>query len=160
MQLFFRPAEAKDVPILGDIFYRTVSQLAPQLYTAKQVEAWAKSPADTERFQNWILHPHTIIAYTKDLKIQGFSGIETNGHISSLYVAPESTRQGVGSQLLAKIIDYAHLQGITHLHSEASFFSKELFLRFGFSIAAQEKVNYNGAEFLRYKVVLSLRENN
>jgi putative acetyltransferase len=155
MNYTFRIATEADVTTCADIFRRAVIELAPQLYTPAQVIAWSQSPDNLDRFSAFILKPVTFLA-CRDRNVLGFSGIEADGRIASLYVAPESSRQGVGSALLRQIISHAQTLDYSQLYAEASFFSRDLFLKFGFQVAFIEEVNYNGAPFKRSKVVLNL----
>jgi putative acetyltransferase len=153
MKYTFRTATKEDIPTCQDIFYRSVVELAPQLYTPEQVSAWSKSPQDLEKFKIFILKPVTFLACEQE-RVLGFSGLEPDGHIASLYVAPEYPRQGVGSALLGQVLSYAKTLGCPQVYAEASFFSRDLFLKFGFQVEALEEVNYNGVLFKRSKVVL------
>ena len=55
MDISLRYANQSDIPICSDIFYRSVTKLAPELYTPDQVIAWTKSLSDTHKFTNFIL---------------------------------------------------------------------------------------------------------
>lgn len=150
----FRIATAADVDTCARIFSGSVTELAPQLYTAEQVQAWSGFSQKPE-FANFILQPTTFLANC-DRQILGFSGLEADGHIASLYVAPAYNRQGVGSALLRQVIAYAQSLNYPQLYAEASFFSRDLFLKFKFRVAFIEAVDYNGVQFQRSKVVLNL----
>jgi putative acetyltransferase len=119
------------------------------------VEAWAYFPSDTEAFKNFILDPTTFVAETNGI-ILGFSGVEDNGHIASLYVHGDYNRQEIGSRLLAAVIEYAKLHKIPRLYTEASEFSCALFERFGFQISGTERVMREGAWFQRYLLQIFL----
>jgi putative acetyltransferase len=149
-----RRAIENDVLKCGDIFYRTVIKLAPSLYTPQQVKAWSQSPLDREKFAQYILSADTFVYCNLADQILGFSGIETNGHICSLYVDPDFCRQGIATQLLKYIINYAEVYNPSFLYAEASFLSKKVFLRLGFQVAEIEYVKYNGVDFKRFRVEL------
>lgn len=155
MDYTFRIATEADIPACADIFRRAVVELAPQLYTPRQVIAWSKSPENFGRFSSFILKPVTFVACC-DNNVLGFSGIEADGHIASLYVAPEYARQGVGTILVQQVISYAQTRSYAQLYTEASFFSRGLFLKFGFRVAFVEEVDYNGMHFKRSKMILNL----
>ena len=143
-----RLVRASDVDLLADVYADAVRMLGPQLYSAEQVEAWAaavKQPA----FRDFVLRPMTFVAVADDRPI-GFSGVEEDGHVASLYVAGAWTRRGVGSALLTRVLLHAESQSIRKLHTEASRFSRPLFARFGFDVAETQHVTYNDVVFERW----------
>jgi len=149
-------AKPQDVDRCADIFYRTVMKLAPSLYTNEQVLAWSKTALNQQKFTDYILNNNTFVYYSNHNQIVGFSGIESNGHIASLYVDPEYCRQGIATNLLKHIINYAQINNYSLLYAEASFFSKNVFLRTGFQITNLEYVKYNDVYFQRFRVELTV----
>ena len=147
----FRLAIESDLTRLRDIFRQTVLKLAPSLYSSDQVTAWSLSPNNQERFCSFIFAPDTYLLIENDITI-GFCGLENNGHIASLYVDADYTRQGYGTKLLIYVLEKGVQQGITRFFTEASFFSYHVFLRCGFELVTMETVNYNNVLFQRYKM--------
>jgi putative acetyltransferase len=84
--------------------------------------------------------------------ILGFAGIADDGHILSAYVRRDRIHQGIGSQLMDILLDYAKRHRIQRLYAEASEFSLGLFKRFGFQVYDMEIVERQGVEFQRYLV--------
>ncbi len=149
-----RPYQKSDLLPLAKLYEQTVRQWAPALYSPAQVEAWATSPHDHERFSTLLEKAHTFVAVTATQDPIGFSGVEPNGRIASLYIGADQTRQGIGSALLQHAIAYATGQGIGPLWSEASILSRPLFERHGFQVTEPEHVMFNGVEFKRWIVRL------
>lgn len=144
-----RIATESDVIALAELFYQSVVTVAPQQYSAKQVQAWASFSRNIESFSKFILEPTTFIAEEND-RLLGFAGITADGHLTSLYVRGDYNRQGIGSKLLNKIIEYSQINKIDQLYCEASKFSKPLFEKFGFVVYELEQVEINGVLFQRY----------
>jgi putative acetyltransferase len=144
-----RKVTKSDIPVLAKLFDNSVRQVAPQQYSPQQVAAWAASSSDMESFSKFILEPTTFVAEIDNL-ILGFGGVTTAGYLVSLYVRGDYNRQGIGSQLLTKIIEYAGANNIDRLYTEASEFSKPLFEKFGFEVCGEEEVTRNGIIFHRY----------
>jgi putative acetyltransferase len=147
----FRLARESDFPRLREIFRETVLKLAPSLYSAEQVTAWSLSPNNRERFWWFIFEADTYLLIENDVII-GFCGLQENGHIASLYVDADYTRQGYGTKLLLYVLKKGEKQGIKRFFTEASFFSQPVFLRCGFQVVTRETVNYNNVLFQRYKM--------
>ncbi|MDB9525616.1 GNAT family N-acetyltransferase [Oscillatoria sp. CS-180] len=144
-----RIATAADLPGLATLFQAAVVQIGPQRYSAAQIQAWAASQADSDRFQQFILGVTTYIAY-EGAEILGFAGIRSDGYVASLYVHPAYARQGIGSTLMQQVLEYARRQQISRLYTEASEFSKGLFAKFEFQLYDTEVVERVGVQFTRY----------
>lgn len=147
-----RPYQAADLQPLAELYEQTVRRWAPSLYSEEQVEAWATSPHDSERFELLLTQAQTFVAIKNEDDPVGFSGVEPNGRVATLYIHAQHTRQGIGSRLLQHVINYAAEQGIGPLWSEASFLSRPLFERHGFQVTEPEHVIFNGVEFKRWIV--------
>lgn len=150
-----REATASDIPALAEVYRDSVKAIAPQRYSPEQVEAWSDFPLATEAFNNFIFNPTTFIAQL-DGTIVGFSGVEANGHIASLYIRGDYNRQGIGSRLLETVISFAKSHKIPRLYTEASEFSRALFEKFGFQLSGTEAVIREGVWFHRYLLEISL----
>ncbi|HEY9663479.1 MAG TPA: GNAT family N-acetyltransferase [Allocoleopsis sp.] len=146
--LSIRTATIADIAALAQLFTHTVETVAPQSYSPEQVQAWAKTPADLERFQRFILEVTTFVAVL-DGRIVGFAGVAETGYLASLYTHSDYQRQGIGSELLKAVLEYAQAHQIERLYTEASEFSKPLFEKFGFAVYEIEQVNRGGVWFNR-----------
>lgn len=151
MKVNIRTAEELDVPALAELYQTTVLAVATQHYSPEQTQMWASFASDTENFQKFILKATTFIA-TDERGILGFAGITEDGHVTATYVRSDLIRQGIGSILMEKILEYAHLHKIRRLYAEASEFSLGLFQKFGFHIYDTEIVDRQGVLFRRYLV--------
>ena len=147
----FRPVNVDDLPILADIYRHSVRQIAPSLYTQQQVNAWSAFAEQEDQFREFIVKPQTYLLEQDDLII-AFSGLETNGHIASLYVHPHYNRQGYGTRRLVYVLNLGEKLGINRFFAEASFFSQPVFSRQDFKIVTTETVYYGDVAFDRYKM--------
>ncbi|MGB1876445.1 MAG: GNAT family N-acetyltransferase [Rhodospirillaceae bacterium] len=57
----------------------------------------------------------------------GFCGYARDGHITSLYIHPDSEEQGVGRALLTHVLEDARAHGVTDFYVEASEMAFPLF---------------------------------
>ena len=150
-----RVATESDIPELAKLYRDSVTAIAKEYYSPEQVATWAASSRNTEGFKKFILEATTFLAEKSD-KILGFSGVENDGHVASIYVRPGYFRQGIGTRLLEVVVEHAQIHNIPQLYSEASEFSKPLFEKFGFQNYDIERVNRNGVWFERYLMRRSL----
>ena len=143
-----RRAQLTDLDAIRELFRAAVEVIGPQAYTDEQVAAWA-SFADADTFP--LFDPMTNVFVAEDVSgILGFCGLSMSGYLASLYVRPDACRQGIGSKLLQHAIDCAVDVGIARLHTEASHFSRPLFLKHGFTDAGTEDVERAGVIFTRF----------
>lgn len=145
-----RIATAADLPELAALFRQTVLTQGPEYYSPDQVQAWAATAA-ADGFRQLILGVTTYLAVDPG-GIAGFGGISRTGHVASLYVHHGRLHQGVGSILMAVILDHGQTQGLPRLYGEASEFSLGLFQKFDFTCYGSEVVERHGVEFRRYLV--------
>ena len=140
-----------EVDIVAEIYQSAVKQLAKKYYTESQIEAWSNIPHQKDKFHELIFQPTTYVL-EKELKIIAFCGLEKNGHIASLYVHPNFSRQGYGSTILNFVLKQGINLGLKTFHTEASILSQPVFQRHGFKILEIETIKLRGVSFDRYKM--------
>ncbi len=151
MGIEFRIATEGDVVPLAELYADSVSTAGPQFYTPAQVDSWASSVANIDRFREFILKPTTYVATDESGPI-GFCGIEQDGHVASVYLRGDRQREGIGTRLIKVVLDHAAQSQIERLYAEASEFSLPLFLKMGFLSVGTETVEHNGSTFVRHLV--------
>jgi len=151
-----RALQANDLAQLARLYGDTVRQLGAEYYTAEQIAAWSAYPDDAAGFAAWVGGGSTFVAVDAEDACIGFAGLDGDGRIASLYVAPGWVRRGVGSSLLAAVIAEARSRGWQRLSTEASYFSMPLFRKRGFTIVDDEYVEFNGVRFHRFIMQLPL----
>ncbi|MCW6035797.1 GNAT family N-acetyltransferase [Spirulina subsalsa FACHB-351] len=144
-----RPATETDLPQLAQLYHEAVCTLAPQHYTPQQVAVWASFGRLSPAFRHFILDANTFVV-DRDEQILGFCGIDSKGHLTSLYVHPQHIRQHIGSQLVQRVLDYATQHRINPIFVEASHFSRPLFEKFGFRLTEIEQIQRDGVIFERF----------
>jgi putative acetyltransferase len=154
-----RRAGAADVEALADLYREAVLALGPQVYTAEQVHAWARSTEDRERFAHYILDAETWIDEGDGGVPRGFCGIAVHdgvGEVHSLYVRSALTRRGLGSDLLAHALEHARATGAARFEAWATPFSMPVFERAGFMLVRTVSEPYQGVMFERYRMAMPL----
>lgn len=148
--MMIRRAEPRDVPACAEIYAAGVHACGPAAYTPEQIAAWSAFAADPVRFPAFILEPMTLIAVDDDDRPLGFCGLDPDGRVASLYVAPQAMRRGIASTLLRHMSAHAQRAGLTHLWTQASYFSLPLFLRHGFELDHVDTAIYGEVSFTRH----------
>jgi putative acetyltransferase len=147
----FRLATAADVPALAALYRATALALGPQVYTAAQVQAWARSTDDRARFARYVLDARTWIA-DDAAGAAGFCGVSVHagvGEVHSLYVRADLTRQGLGMRLLAHAMARS---GARRFEAWATPFSRPLFERAGLTLQQVVREPYQGVLFERFRM--------
>jgi putative acetyltransferase len=147
----FRLATAADVPALAALYRATALALGPQVYTAAQVQAWARSTDDRERFARYVLDARTWIA-DDAAGAAGFCGVSVHagvGEVHSLYVRADLTRQGLGTRLLAHAMARS---GARRFEAWATPFSRPLFERAGLTLQQVVSEPYQSVLFERFRM--------
>lgn len=151
--LRLRRAGAVDVPVLRALCRRAIEALGPGSYAPEAVAAWASFTDDAEGFRSFVTEGRTWVA-ERHGELAGFAGLGPGGYVASLYVAPEHSRRGVGTALLAHLLETGRREGTVHFHAAASRLALPVFLRAGFTVSEEETVVREGVPLLRYRVVL------
>ena len=144
-------ATENDIPLLREVYLDAVTTIGPARYSPTQVLAWIKFADEPQQFWDFILSGTTFAAEMHTGAV-GFCGIAEDGHVLSVYVRGSSARQGVGSALLAQVLEHSKASSASALYAEASEFSLPLFQKFGFCLVGTEHVIQYNTEFRRYRV--------
>ncbi len=144
-----------DYARLVEVYTQAVRVTATELYSPEQIAAWSSFPLKEAKFREFIFGPETYIVENDGLPVV-FCGLRDDGHIASLYVHPDHNREGHGSRLLRHVLDAGERKGIRRFYTEASFLSKAVFERHGFTVDNIEEVDYDGVVFKRFKMSRSI----
>ncbi len=146
-----RPGAPADTEELGEVFRRSVREVASRDYRPVQIEAWVLAPGETpawaERMQNRI----TLVAEESG-RLIGFIQYEPPDHIDMTYVHPERQRMGVASALLTALEGEAIRRGVKLLNVEASVTSRPFFQHHGYVVLTPQIVQARGQDFLNYRM--------
>ena len=150
MNLIFRETKSTDVEQLFDV--RSLTRENP--ISRKDLEGMGITPEstimsfDSGAAKGWVC--------TDNSKVVGFStGLKETGEIFVLAVLPEYERLGIGSRLLAKVIDWLESNGNDRIWLSTS--SNPIFRSYGFYRSqgwhSSGEINQIGDEILVYDVV-------
>ena len=150
MSCRIRSYTESDLPRLARVYRDAIRGVGAQYYTPEQIDAWSSFAEDTGEFRQWLDEAAIFVAENELAAPVGFAGLEERGRISSLFVAPEAMRRGVGSALLARLMHEVSERRLTRVTTDASEFSRPLFEKFGFKVRRTEHTTFRGVDFERY----------
>lgn len=152
----WRRATLADVPALAKLYAAAARRMGPRVYDAEQVAAWASFAHDTPAFERYVLDHDTWIAGREtDGEPMGFCGLSKHGEpreVHSLYVRPDLTRRGIGTQMLRRTLERAQERGARRFAAWVTPFSRPVFLRCGFDWTETVRGEFAGVMFERYRV--------
>lgn len=152
MSFEIREVEDTDLVTLMELFRSAIEVQGRDHYSDDQVHAWS-SRASEASFADFVLLPNTYVAIDDSGPI-GFCGYAPDGHITSLYIRPDRSGQGVGRALLSHVLEDAQAKGITKFHAEASEMAIPLFEKMGFAKSGFDEVVVANVHFRRQLMAL------
>lgn len=157
MRAALRLATPGDVAALAALYRGTALALGHWCYSPEQVAAWARFAEQAEAFHRYVMDAETWIACGALGEALGFSGAAADGEVHSLYVRHDLVRQGLGTQLLSRVLDRGRQRGLRQFAAWATPFSLPVFERAGFRLAQTVHGEFESVLFERYRVALSDR---
>jgi putative acetyltransferase len=152
----WRRATGADVFVLAAIYRDCALRLGPLVYTPAQARAWASFGDDAPGFRDYVLKADTWIAERAgDARALGFCGVAREGEsreLHSLYVTPDATRRGLGTEMLRRTLARAEADGAKRFAAWATPFSRPVFEAAGFVWMRSVTEPFAGVMFERYRV--------
>jgi len=141
-----RPYLASDLPLLSEIRFAAIEELAGEDYDEAQRRAWATAADDEEGFAQSLEKGLTLVALIGGGPV-GFISLQDGGLIDQLYVHPSVARTGVATALVDAIEKLVAARGTASLAADASDTAKPLFEKRGFVATHRNTIEIDG-EFL------------
>lgn len=140
-----------DTEELGEVFRKSVREVASRDYRPAQIEAWVRAPGEIE---TWTERMRSRVSFVAEEagRLIGFIQYEPPDHIDMTYVHPETQRRGVASALLAALEAEAQARGVSLLNVEASITSRPFFEARGYEVITPQIVTARGEDFLNYRM--------
>ncbi len=131
------------------VFLSAVCDVSARDYTPDQINAWAQ--ADLEQWEERLNSRQAWVAVHDDAII-GFTELEPDGHLDTMFVHADWQGVGVASALLNCATDAARSHGVARLFTEASITARPFFERRGFTVVSPQVVNVRGQAFRNFRM--------
>ncbi|UJF21357.1 GNAT family N-acetyltransferase [Shewanella sp. OMA3-2] len=129
----FLPRHAADI---SHIYHQSVQAISHPRYNQAKKDAWSTAPRSAKYWLQQYKHSKAWVIEGALKNVLGFIGLETafpsKGYIDCLYVHPSCQHQGLASQLIQHVQQWAAAQHYAQLRVDASYLSKPLFEKNGF----------------------------
>jgi putative acetyltransferase len=142
----FQPA---DLEAILELFHDVVHTIGAKYYNSEQVQAWAPSNIDKEKWLNSLTAHITYVAEDQG-KMIGFGDMSLTGYIDRLYVHKNYQGKGVALALVKKLEEEARKLGLEELTTEASVMAMPIAKRWGFEVIQKNTKAHRGQEFITY----------
>jgi putative acetyltransferase len=133
------------------LFVDTITSVCSADYNWQQIEVWASSVENEERWIDILTNQFVLFAKHED-KIVGFATLSGQKHIDLFYIHKDYQRQKIASGLYASIEKEAARLGERELTAEVSITARPFFESRGFAVLKQQTVTRKGVAFTNYKM--------
>ncbi len=128
--------------VVAELFTEAVHAISETLYSREQKLAWAPLPIDYAKWQQR-LRPELCHLAIEEGRLLGFIELEGN-YIDCFYVAPKYQGKAVGLALYRHVEKLARRRQQANLRVDASLAAKGFFLRQGFVVVSENRVERKG----------------
>lgn len=144
------PLEEKDIPEMQELFRSTVLNVNIRHYTKEEVEDWASCGDSVEHLKELLSHNHFIGAFDETSSMVGFSSMNKDGYLHSMFVHKDWQGKGVATQLLYEVERIARQLGVAEITSEVSLTARPFFEKKGYEIVKIQKYRANKLELTNF----------
>lgn len=144
------PLEDKDIPEMQELFRSTVLNVNIRHYTKEEVEDWASCGDSVEHLKELLSHNHFIGAFDEASRMVGFSSMNKDGYLHSMFVHKDWQGKGVATQLLSEVEHIARQWGVAEITSEVSLTARPFFEKKGYEIVKMQKYRANKLELTNF----------
>lgn len=152
-----RPLEEKDLYDMQNLFRSTVLNVNIKDYTNEEVEDWASCGNDMEHWKEILFNNQFIGAFDKQDNLIGFSSMNKNGYMHSMFVHKDWQGKGVATQLLSEVERIAIQYKVKEITSEVSKTARPFFEHKGYVVECEQKQQANRLRLTNYKMKKNIK---
>lgn len=149
-QYKLRELTDEDIPVLQTLFRETVLHVNARDYTREEVEDWASCGDSVEHMKDLLARNDYVAALNEQGEIIGFSSMNAEGYLHSLFVHKDYQQVGVGSLLLSAVEKRAWEYGVSAITSEVSLTARPFFEKRGYKVLKVQKRRANRLELTNF----------
>ena len=145
-----RRLEENDIPEIQALFRSTILNVNIRDYTRGEVEDWASCGDKPERWKELMSYNQYIGAFDEQNSMIGFSSMNKDGYLHSMFVHKDWQGKGVATQLLAEVELVAQQYGVHEITSEVSLTAMSFFVNRGYDIIKEQKCRARTLELTNF----------
>lgn len=147
-----RPLEEKDIHDMQNLFHSTVLNVNIKDYTTEEVEDWASCGDDMEHWKEILFNNQFIGAFNEQGCLIGYSSMNKNGYMHSMFVHKDWQGKGIATQLLSEVERIARQYKIKEITLEVSKTARPFFEHKGYVVECEQKQQANRLKLTNYKM--------
>lgn len=138
------------IPALQELFRNTVLYVNSKDYTPEEVADWASCGEDVQHWKELLTRHHFLAALDRQGQIIGFSSMNVEGYMHSLFVHKDWQGKGVATRLLVETEKIAREYGVQRIWAKVSITAKPFFEKHGYRIIKEQKAKANRLYLTNY----------
>lgn len=147
-----RPLEEKDIHDMQSLFHSTVLNVNIKDYTKEEVEDWASCGDDMEHWKEILFNNQFIGAFNEQGCLIGYSSMNKNGYMHSMFVHKDWQGKGIATLLLSEVEKIARQYKVKEITSEVSKTARPFFEHKGYVVECEQKQQANRLKLTNYKM--------
>lgn len=148
--LGIRRLAAQDIPEMRKLFRATVLTVNSKDYTKEEVEDWASCGDSVEHWKKLLAKNDYIGALDGQGGIVGFSSMNAEGYLHSMFVHKDWQGKGVATLLLSEVEKIARRYGVHKISVEVSVTARPFFEKHGYKVVKEQKAKANRLYLTNY----------
>ena len=132
-----------DIPDMRLLFLSAVLEVNSRDYTSEEVHDWASCGDSDVRWKELLSDNHYIGAFDTDGHMSGFTSMNREGHLHSMFVHSDCQGRGVATQLLSEAERLAVEYGAEEITCEVSLTARPFFMKRGYKVVKIQKARAN-----------------
>ena len=141
--LGIHPLTELDIPEMRELFRTTVLTVNSKDYTKEEVADWASCGDSIEHWKELLAKNDYIGAIDGQGKIVGFSSMNAEGYLHSMFVHKDWQGKGVATLLLSEVEKMACGYGVRKISVEVSITARPFFEKHGYKVVKEQKAKAN-----------------
>jgi GNAT superfamily N-acetyltransferase len=160
-----REATPSDREEISKLSRDTIIKFNSNDYNQEQIQVWSRQAAQESFWKNqfdmlwiWVANEPSSRACSDTKPILGFIELSPEGEIHCFYVHKEAQGQGVASQLMDFICDWAVGHGIYEIFANVSVTARPFFEKMEFEVVKTQVRELEGQAFRQFRMKRRLAE--
>lgn len=145
-----RTLEENDIPLMKNLFRTTVLTVNARDYTEEEVKDWASCGDSEARWKELLADNLYVGAFNEHDVLVGFSSMNKDGYLHSMFVHKDFQNKGIATQLLSEVERIAGQYGVKYITSEVSLTARLFFEKKGYEIVKIQKCKANKLEMTNF----------
>ena len=141
--LGIHPLTELDIPEMRELFRTTVLTVNSKDYTKEEVEDWTSCGDSVAHWKNLLAKNDYVGAIDGQGKIIGFSSMNAEGYLHSMFVHKDQQGKGVATLLLSEVEKIARKYDVHKINVEASITARPFFEKHGYKVVKEQKAKAN-----------------